>query len=288
MRELDRRLSAVSEPALVAGCFLLLGVIGFFDVATGPELAVSIFYLVPVGLVSWYARIGWGIAISASAAAVWLYLDTTTGRPYTLAIAPYWNGGVRLAFFYVVAYLIMVIRRRLHAEVAAANTDPLTGALNSRGFYDRLGEEILRSTRYKHPFSLAYLDLDNFKHVNDEYGHATGDDLLRAVADIARETTRKTDHVARLGGDEFALLLLETQHADAAAVIAKLRGSIAERMQQQGWPVAVSVGLVTFEDTPPETKETIRLADDLMYRVKKNGKDSVLHQCWRDGSLADA
>src|SRR5690606_15243247 len=150
---------------------------GVLDVATGPELAVSIFYLVPVGLLAWYGSQRWATAISVAAAATWFYLDTTTGRPYEQAYATYWNGGVRLAFFGIVAYLLLALKSRLRTEAQAASTDALTGALNSRGFYAQLDTEISRSARYGHAFSLAYMDLDNFKQVNDQYGHATGDAL---------------------------------------------------------------------------------------------------------------
>jgi len=270
---------------LLAGCFVLLAVFGVLDYATGPELAVSIFYLIPVGIVAWYGRKRSAVAISLCCAALWFYLDSTTGRPYAQDFSAYWNAAVRLSFFSIVAYLLLSLKARLKAEAAAASTDALTGALNSRGFYERLEQEISRSARYARRFSLAYLDLDNFKQVNDRFGHATGDDLLRAVADIARESTRKTDHVSRLGGDEFALLLVEAGSEEAARAIDKLQARIAERMEAQAWPVQVSIGMVSFEEAPADAKEAIRLADDLMYRVKKTGKNSVLHQRWAGGAL---
>ena len=284
---LDRWLSAVPASALAAGCFAQIALIGALDVLTGPELAVSIFYLVPVGIIAWYGSMRWAVVIGLCGAALWLYLDATVGRPYEQPLAAYWNAGVRFGFFFIVAYLLVSLRARLRAEAAAASTDALTGALNSRGFYERLELEISRSARYARRFSLAYLDLDNFKQVNDRYGHTTGDDLLRTVAEIARESTRKTDHVARLGGDEFALLLVESGSDEAAHAIDKLRARIAERMAEQSWPVQVSVGVVSFDESPPDAKEAIRLADDLMYRVKKTGKNSVIHQRWADGALAE-
>ncbi len=130
-----------------------------------------------------------------------------------------------------------------------------------------------RAARYQHPFTLAYIDLDNFKLVNDRFGHATGDRALSTVAGFIREHSRRTDALARLGGDEFALLLPETDEDVARAAIAKLRKGLTQEMQRHGWPVTFSIGVVTCRACPGSADELIAAADRLMYSVKNGGKD---------------
>jgi diguanylate cyclase (GGDEF)-like protein len=156
-----------------------------------------------------------------------------------------------------------------------AHIDFLTGAVNSRFFFDLVNMEIYRSQRYNHPFTIVYLDLDNFKTVNDKFGHITGDQVLRAVANQARTHLRKTDVVARLGGDEFALLLPETNQESAQVVISKIQGGLLVEMQQSNWPVTFSIGVLTCTDAPPSPDELIRLADELMYSVKHGSKNAI-------------
>jgi diguanylate cyclase (GGDEF)-like protein len=147
--------------------------------------------------------------------------------------------------------------------------------LNPRVFYALLQMEINRSRRYKNPFTIAYIDLDNFKTVNDEFGHAIGDKVLRFVVDQVKNNLRKTDVVARLGGDEFALLLPETKQESAQVVLSKLHSDILAKMKQQNWPVTLSIGVLTCIDAPITTDEAIKAVDDLMYSVKRGSKNGV-------------
>ena len=114
--------------------------------------------------------------------------------------------------------LLSSLKRALDRERELSGTDVLTGIRNARSFREVLGAEIERSKRFQRPFTVAYLDLDNFKTVNDCHGHEHGDELLRLVGNTILTGIRKTDTVARLGGDEFALLLPETEYEAAGAV----------------------------------------------------------------------
>ena len=136
-------------------------------------------------------------------------------------------------------------------------------------------KEIGRLQRYKRQFTVAYVDLDNFKTVNDQFGHSKGDELLRIVANTARNQLRDTDVVARLGGDEFALLLPETGQEDARVVIAKIQRSFLSEMRNNGWPVTLSIGVLTCIEMPGTADELIKMADKLMYSVKNNGKNAI-------------
>ena len=170
----------------------------------------------------------------------------------------------------------------LEHEKELARTDYLTGAINSRLFFDLLQTEINRYQRYKNPFTIAYIDLDNFKTVNDEFGHATGDQVLSFVVNQTRKHLRKTDVVARLGGDEFALFLPETKQESAQVVISKLQHDILAGMKQNNWPVTLSIGVLTCIDTPSEAEKVIRMVDDLMYSVKRGSKNGIKYATYTD------
>jgi diguanylate cyclase (GGDEF)-like protein len=154
--------------------------------------------------------------------------------------------------------------------------------VNSRVFYDLLQTEINRSQRYKDPFTIAYIDLDNFKTVNDDFGHTTGDQVLRFVVDQVKKHLRKTDVVARLGGDEFVLLLPETNQESAQIVLAKFQRDILAEMQQNNWPVTLSIGVLTCIDAPQAIEEVVRMVDGLMYSVKRGSKNGIEYATYMD------
>jgi diguanylate cyclase (GGDEF)-like protein len=174
--------------------------------------------------------------------------------------------------------LLSEIRTILAQAKELAHTDFLTGAINSRYFYEILQREIHRSDRYEHPFTIAYLDIDNFKTINDNLGHVTGDIVLRTVVTNAKQHLRKTDVVARLGGDEFAILLPETNRVLAEVALSKIQSDILVGIQQNNWSVTFSVGVLTCYDcmdASTESDDIIKLVDDLMYSVKRNGKNAI-------------
>ena len=172
------------------------------------------------------------------------------------------------------------LKSAMEREKELARTDFLTGAPNARHFHDLVQQEIDRFQRYRRPFSIAYLDLDNFKTVNDLFGHGVGDKVLCAVVQRVGSRLRKTDVVARLGGDEFAFLLTETDREAAQAIIVEIHRDLLIEMQRQDWPVTFSIGVLTCLDTPQSADELIKKADNLMYSVKKNGKNAVSYSTY--------
>ncbi len=178
----------------------------------------------------------------------------------------------------------MAERRR--AEDAArhqASHDGLTGLPNRMLFIDRLGQAIERHARSRLPVALAYVDIDEFKPVNDSHGHHVGDALLVAIAQRMRECVRASDTVARLGGDEFAVVMEDA--ADSDAVVQRLVETLCERLRQpyllevdgQQFEVMVgaSVGIALFPRHGTDCDALIRSADHAMYQAKRNGK-----RCW--------
>ncbi len=267
--------------------FALIAGVGILDFLTGYELAFSLFYLLPISLVAWHTSRLWGILASIVSACVWLSADVAAGSSYSHPLIYAWNALTRLGFFVVTVFLLSGLRRSLERERELAQTDYLTGAINSRFFYGLVQMEIDRLKRYQHPFTLAYIDVDNFKMVNDRFGHSVGDQVLRAVVSSTRNHLRKTDVVARLGGDEFALLLPETNQESARVTLAKIQGHLLEDMRKSNWPTTVSVGVVTCNAAPHTPDELVRMADQLMYAVKHSGKNAIQYATYAGEALKE-
>jgi diguanylate cyclase (GGDEF)-like protein len=261
-------------------CLVLTALVGVLDHLTG-RLSSAIFYLAPIGMAAWYGSRTVGIAISAAATLAWLVADIADAGLYSHPAIPYWNATVRLALFLVIVLLISRVRAtsKLHEELAY--TDSLTGLYNRRAFYEHAGEEIARSRRYNHPFTVAYIDVDDFKAVNDAYGHTAGDDLLKKAASTMKHNSRSTDVIARIGGDEFAILLPEAGEHASAETLKKLARRLLRATEAERHQVTFSVGIMTFEVAPTNVREMVKLTDDLMYAVKKAGKNGSLHRTWK-------
>ncbi|MBU0480553.1 MAG: GGDEF domain-containing protein [Proteobacteria bacterium] len=268
-------LGSLSETGIVTFCLSLVFLIGVGDYLAGPELSSSIFYVVPLAIGTWYGNKRLGVIIALLSAVAWLMTDTLSGRVYSHPLILYWNGSVRLGLFLIIGLLFSGYRTQLTIEETLAHTDVLTGVCNRRAFYEKIEREIDRSQRFGHPFTLAYIDLDNFKQVNDTLGHHIGDALLKKVAQLMEGNTRKTDVITRLGGDEFAVLMVETGYKAAEDAMEKLQTRLLAAMKQKGWPVTFSIGMVTCEKPPGSMQEVMSLADNLMYSVKKSGKNRI-------------
>jgi diguanylate cyclase (GGDEF)-like protein len=163
-----------------------------------------------------------------------------------------------------------------------ARTDPLTYALNSRAFNETLELEIKRSLRYRHSLTLVYLDIDNFKSVNDKFGHKTGDNVLATIGGVIHDSIRQNDVLGRLGGDEFAILLVETDPIEARTVVAKLQEVLTPTIQKNDWPISLSFGVLSCTDTFCSAEKMISVADQLMYSVKKRTKNSANFAIYSD------
>lgn len=268
-------LAAQSKLAKVGIAILLVLVVGLIDYLTGFEIAFSIFYLAPVTVGGWFLSRRWGILISLLSALAWLMADWAGGQRYSSAIIPFWNAFVRLGFFLVVTFILSALRKSFDQLHELSMDDYLTGLSNARAFYDSAYSEIERAKRYDKPLTIAYIDLDNFKEINDRLGHLAGDQILRLVASALKTSVRKVDVVARLGGDEFAILLPETPANAAQIVFERIKKSLQNSFVSQEGRVFFSAGLVTFEHPPESVDQMIKKADDLMYQAKKQGRNSI-------------
>lgn len=156
--------------------------------------------------------------------------------------------------------------------------DPLTGTYNRRKFEDFLKLEVDRSRRHGHAFSLIMIDVDNFKHINDTYGHPVGDLALKELASVLRHRLRRTDVLARLGGDEFAILLPDTPQPQGESTAEALRRAISEtvvRLPVGKTRVQASFGMVSFPDNGEDVEKLTIAMDVAMYKAKRLGKNLV-------------
>jgi diguanylate cyclase (GGDEF)-like protein len=154
--------------------------------------------------------------------------------------------------------------------------DEVTGLYNRRFFSIRLEEEVSRYRRFNHPVSVVLLDLDAFKAVNDDLGHAAGDETLRAMAEILLKQSRGINVICRYGGDEFAVLLVETSKSGARLYADRIRYVLSTWTFTHGRRVTASFGIASLpEDVAPAADELIRAADEALYAAKRAGKNRV-------------
>ncbi|HOY62478.1 MAG TPA: GGDEF domain-containing protein [bacterium] len=261
--------------AVIAGGFSLAVFIGATDFLTGPYLAFSIFYLIPVMLATWFAGRAAGFCLALFCAASWFIAEKLDPLQYPHFLIPYWNAFVRLGFFLVCSYLLALVKRALEKEKSISRTDALTGAENSRSFFETAEIEIEKMRRRGTPLSAVYIDVDNFKGVNDTLGHSAGDKLLSMVVHAVKQELRSIDTIARMGGDEFAILFPDTDHGGAEKATNRIKNKLDATMSANRWPVSFSVGVITFSKPPFSVNEMIKEADSLMYEVKNNGKNAI-------------
>jgi diguanylate cyclase (GGDEF)-like protein len=271
---LPNRVFALGERrrrAVLAGAWLLLATVGALDYRAGPDLGLLTFYLLPVIVVSWYGGAAGGVAAAAAASGVGLLARLLDAPVPPSAFHLAWNNLLRLLAFLIV----VAILRALRGEVDRARRDPLTGVGNRRFFLELAERELGAARRYGRPLSVAFLDLDDFKAVNDRYGHGAGDALLRWVAEAVGGTIRARDVFARIGGDEFVLLMPETDAAAARSVVDKLRALRAPPGITGGAPATFSIGLASFAAAPGSVALVLESADRVMYEAKQAGKNAV-------------
>ncbi|MDY6968275.1 MAG: diguanylate cyclase, partial [Spirochaetota bacterium] len=262
----------------ILGGFFLAIIFSVIRYIAGPEYDFSFFYFLPITLISWYSGMLPGILLSLFCSIGWFIFDLLLLNTHTNFSAAIVNEIFRGILFIYVAVIISLLKDLLRRERKSARIDHLTQIANRRSFYEYAKSEINRSHRYKLDFTIIFMDIDNFKSINDSYGHHTGDKLLCVVANTIKNNIRVNDLVARLGGDEFAIVLPNLQSESAGKLAHKLQQTLLETMLKNNWPVTFSIGVSTFNKALPEIDEIIRRVDHLMYSAKLSGKNRIIQE----------
>ncbi|HUP63871.1 MAG TPA: GGDEF domain-containing protein [Thermoanaerobaculia bacterium] len=284
------------SPAAPILLLLLIVVVGAADWLTGVDYGFSLFYIIGILIAGWRFSPGWVVAAVALSATAWFAAQVAFAAPDGMR-AVYWNGFARLLIYSAFGYMAFEIRadrmklKSLNADLQAAlaaqtelaRTDPLTRLPNARSFTERLALRLERSAESRIPLCIAYVDIDNFKEVNDRYGHGAGDQALQKIAEVLAAAIRSTqperegDFAARLGGDEFGIVFSgissEAAFPIANRIIARI-GALGSAYPGAG--LGASVGLSCAVPGSRDAEDLIRRADRAMYESKASGKGRVV------------
>lgn len=262
-------LRKLPRPLLIVIGSILIAAAGIADRITGANLSFLLFYLIPVYFFAWFTSRRIGVIVSIICAVIWIMEGNITS---------YLNASIELVFFFLATYLLCMLKEAMGINEELSKTDALTGAMSRNAFYDIAGREILRLERYMHPFTIAYIDIDNFKIINYRFGHNAGDKLLCSVTDTMRKNLRKIDLISRFGGDEFTIMLPETGAEAAQVVLSRIRNVLLNIMEKNSWPVTFTFGTVTFLKAPSSVEEMMKKVGSVMYSGKDSGMNTIEHE----------
>lgn len=210
--------------------------------------------------------------IGTFAAIAWTSAELT-------AVFPDYPLGAWVLNTFVRSVTLTVIGRvlaKLWREREFSRKDMLTDLANRLDFLERFEIEQSRSERSGKPYSLLFMDIDQFKALNDEHGHHAGDEALKALSGILRENSRRGDVISRFGGDEFALLFPETDESSCQVLVNRILLATETEFKNKGWPIALSIGYVTETGMQKSIDELLREADKKMYSMKKDSSRSSM------------
>ena len=265
------------QPGIVVAALglLLVGGAAALDHVTGQDLSFLCFYLIPVYFFIWFTTRRLGVLISILCSLIWFAENVADKTHLFHSRISYLNMSVEVVFFFLATLLVCMLKDALGTNEELSMQDALTGAINRNAFYDMAGREISRLERYKHPLTVACMDIDNFKVVNYRFGHNAGDRLLCSVANTVRKNLRKLDIISRFGGDEFTILLPETGPEAAQVVLSRIRNILLNTMESNKWPVTFTFGTVTFLKAPSSVEEMMKKVGGVMYAGKDSGMNTI-------------
>ncbi len=275
-KKLDDIFLSLTRAALYLIIFLIVAFIGVLDFVTGYEIHVFIFYALPIAIATWYVGYRAGLLFAFVSIFTWYVADYLTDHAYSSSLIPTWNGLIRFAFFSFSVYALHIIREKLDLEESYADFDSLTSSLNGRGFRTRLPSIFSLIKREKQKYTMVFLDVDNFKTLNDTKGHAEGDKALQSLAEVMHFSFRSSDLICRKGGDEFILFLPNTDSDQAKKAISLFKERFDKIVQNKNWPIGLSIGACTFDSEQTDIEHATLLTDNLMYEAKNTGKNTIV------------
>ncbi len=269
------RIDKVNKNVLIIMLLCLELLIGWGDYITGPLNPLAHFYLLPVIIAGFFLKPGWAyffafLSAVAGMSALQQLLNEFRLAPVLLSFVS------NMVIFFVTAFFSIHLKDAFTILENLANEDVLTKANSRRYFYETGNAELIRAYRYQQPITLAYIDLDNFKDVNDKQGHDKGDQLLIETAATIKSNLRGGDIFGRLGGDEFAILLNQTDSEQAKIIMVRMRENLQNAIAPYQTKVTFSIGVVTYlADKPANIDELIAVADNAMYAIKNHSKNAI-------------
>lgn len=268
----------VHRRATLAAAFLAALAIGYANFLSRAAWEIDLWPLMlgPVAAVAWVypPRTASVLAVFAAVCVV-VSSDGGDGFPLVPTMGEL---GVDTLTFLTFSGLVGLLARTLGVQTQLARFDPLTATVSAARFRALVEQELPRARRYDHSTAVAYLDVDNFKMINDEHGHDAGDVALQCVAAVISQQLRHTDVVGRLGGDEFGILMPETSEDAAHVVLNRVRSAVSELALEKVWPIGVSIGATVVASSCADAtgEEVVKRADMQMYRIKSGSKNGVL------------
>jgi diguanylate cyclase (GGDEF)-like protein len=257
---------------------LLLGLASLFGIAIAdylsslPLMEFPVLYIIPISFFTWFAGRRWAMLVAIGSSA---WILATNLRSYGISAVAYWNALILLGLYVGCVMILGELRSLYLRERDLSRLDALTQLPNRRAFFEFCEIEASRARRYRHPLTLVFLDVDEFKQINDRFGHMSGDQVLRRTGLVIQSCLRKTDLASRMGGDEFAILLPETNQQGALPILERLQAELRSAIPGEERQVTFSIGAVTFGTPPENVDEMIRIADQEMYRAKHEGKNRM-------------
>ncbi len=267
-------LNGRSRAFFIGSAAVLVAAIASADLVTGYQVSVGLLYVVPVALMAWYVSRLASAAVAMISALTWYAVSAFNAPEEVGTPILAWNGAIRLGLFILISILMSSLKEAYDHQRRLARTDPLTGLLNGRAFEEEARLELMRAQRLNYEVGVLYIDLDNFKRLNDSRGHAAGDLFLKDMGTVLKSKLRATDVIGRLGGDEFGVILAATSRPQVLAIATRLQEALAHLSATAQPPVTLTIGGVT-SDGSEDIDTLIGRADNIMYRAKATGKGSI-------------
>lgn len=270
-RRLSARVGALPQPWIWIFTLAFTALVVSGDATTGADVAFTSLYYLPIAFGGWFGgrRLADAVAIVATLTALLVDLTSHAQRSAYLHV---WNFACHAGVFITFAAVVPRLRELLRSERTRSLLDPLTGVLTRAGFFDLADREVLRARRTGRPLAVMYVDLDDLKQLNDEHGHATGDQALQVVGSVLRGELRSIDVAGRLGGDEFAAMLPDTTLGAAAVVATRIRNQVVADAGLRGLATSVSIGVACFIGPIESTEALVAAADRKMYLEKQRAR----------------
>ena len=279
-------LARLPKPFAAMLTVLAIFLVGAVDFATGVELRTFPLYYLPIAFAAWYFGRTWTVVAVGLSTVAWVGSNFLAGLHYSSPAIWLFNTVMLISSFLVVGLLLAELKEALIHEKQLSRLDALTGLMNARAFREEAAPILSVARRKNRPVTVAYIDLDDFKGVNDAHGHHEGDAMLRHVASAIRRCTRISDLAARMGGDEFVLLLPETGAREARVSLDRLGCRLAEVLDSSRHPVTASIGAVVFATVTEGLDAMIHAADRRMYMAKAAGKDRLVIEAAEEPAVA--